>query len=43
MSLEDARIKIETWRNDDNESRPHSGLAYLTPVVFALKQGVSAD
>ncbi len=43
MSLEDAKAKIETWRKDYNEFRPHSGLTYLTPVEFALRQGVLAD
>lgn len=35
MSLEDARMKIENWRKDYNEYRPHSGLTYLTPAEFA--------
>lgn len=43
MSIEDARMKIEIWRKDYNEFRPHSGLTYLTPTEFALRQGVSAD
>ena len=39
MSLEDASDKIERWRNDYNEFRPHSALTYLTPAKFALKTG----
>ncbi len=35
MSLEDARDKIERWRRDYNEFRPHSALTYLTPAEFA--------
>jgi putative transposase len=35
MSLEDARQKIENWRKDYNEFRPHSGLTYKTPAEFA--------
>ena len=35
MSLEDAKQKIETWRKDYNEFRPHSGLTYKTPAEFA--------
>jgi putative transposase len=31
LSLEDARFKIETWRRDYNEYRPHSSLQGLTP------------
>jgi putative transposase len=34
-SLNDARRKIETWRRDYNEQRPHSSLNYLPPVEFA--------
>jgi putative transposase len=35
VSLHDARQKIETWRIDDNEHRPHSSLGDLTPREFA--------
>lgn len=34
-SLADARVKIETWRKEYNEYRPHSSLGYQTPVEFA--------
>jgi putative transposase len=34
-SLSDARRKIETWRQDYNEHRPHSSLNYLPPAEFA--------
>src|SRR4051794_21417661 len=34
-SLNDTRRKIETWRQDYNEQRPHSSLQYLPPVEFA--------
>jgi putative transposase len=34
-SLSDARRKIETWRQDYNEQRPHSSLNYLPPADFA--------
>jgi putative transposase len=36
LSLEDAREKIEGWRMDYNEFRPHSSLADRTPREFAL-------
>jgi putative transposase len=36
-SLEEAREKIETWRIDYNDSRPHQGLKDMTPTEFALK------
>lgn len=35
LSLEDAKLKIETWRNDYNGYRPHSSLGYQTPLDFA--------
>ena len=35
LNLADAREKIETWRCDYNQVRPHSALGYLTPEEFA--------
>jgi len=35
LSLRDARQKIESWRRDYNEQRPHSSLNYLAPAEFA--------
>jgi putative transposase len=35
VSLHDARQKIETWRIDYNEHRPHRSLGDLTPREFA--------
>jgi putative transposase len=34
LSIEDAREKIEMWRKDYNEFRPHSSLGDLTPWQF---------
>lgn len=36
LSLEDARAKIESWRQDYNDQRPHSMLGYMTPNQYAL-------
>jgi putative transposase len=36
LSLEDARRKIEAWRRDYNEYRPHPALGHKTPKDFAL-------
>ena len=36
-TLADARQKIEAWRQDYNEQRPHSSLGYRTPREFALR------
>ncbi|MGI2233157.1 IS3 family transposase [Burkholderia vietnamiensis] len=35
LSLEDARRKIEVWREYYNEARPHSALQWMTPAEFA--------
>ena len=35
LSLEDAREKIEAWRVDYNDFRPHQSLADRTPGEFA--------
>ena len=44
LSLADARDKIELWRRDYNESRPHMSLGYLTPVEFAeLRPNLNAE
>ena len=37
-SLSDARRKIESWRQDYNQQRPHSSLQYLPPAEFARKR-----
>ena len=42
LSLEDARDKIETWRMDYNEYRPHSSLDYKTPDFFARSRLIEA-
>ena len=34
-SLSDARRKIESWRQDYNQQRPHSSLNYVPPTEFA--------
>jgi putative transposase len=31
----DARTRIEAWRIDYNQNRPHSALGDLTPTEFA--------
>ncbi len=37
MGLLDARQKLEAWRRDYNENRPHSSIGDLTPVEFAQR------
>ena len=36
LSLTDAQEKIEVWRRDYNEYRPHSSLGDLTPCEYRL-------
>jgi putative transposase len=42
LSLEDAREKIESWRRDYNEWRPHSSLDNLTPRQYREKHATPA-
>ena len=35
LSLDDARQKIEAWRQEYNTQRPHSALDYRSPTEFA--------
>ena len=37
QNLFDAKRKIEEWRVEYNEERPHSSLGYLTPNEFAAR------
>ena len=37
FNLADARQKIERWRQDYNENRPHSSLNNMTPNQFARR------
>jgi putative transposase len=40
-SLADARAKIEAWRRDYNESRPHTALGWPTPAEPAASAGIN--
>jgi putative transposase len=41
LSLDDARAKLEAWRRDFNENRPHTSLGFMTPAEFASSAGVN--
>jgi transposase InsO family protein len=41
LSMEDAQEKVEKWRLDDNEFRPHGSLGDLTPRQFIDKYKTS--
>ena len=36
-SMEEAKARIEAWRIDYNESRPHQALQEETPAQFAMR------
>ena len=36
LTLEDAKAKIEAWRIEYNESRPHMSLGYMTPQEYSI-------
>ncbi|MBD5641696.1 MAG: transposase, partial [Desulfovibrio sp.] len=36
-SLEEAQEKIELWRQDYNQARPHGSLGWLTPAAYREK------
>lgn len=36
-SLSDAKEKIDAWRRDYNQVRPHGSLGHLTPAEFAIQ------
>lgn len=38
VSLVDAQAKIEAWRCDYNQARPHSSLGHLTPAEFVTQR-----
>jgi len=38
LSIEDAQDKLELWRRDYNQFRPHSSLDNMTPADFARSQ-----
>ncbi|MCL6285744.1 integrase core domain-containing protein [Ruegeria sp. 2012CJ41-6] len=37
LSMDDARTRINSWKEDYNETRPHSSLEKLTPSEFAAQ------
>ena len=43
LSLADARTKIEAWRQDYSNHRPHSALGNLAPREFARSSQVTED
>jgi putative transposase len=40
--MDDAKQKIEQWRIDYNEFRPHSALTYLTSAEYAQNEAAKA-
>ena len=43
LSIDDAQLKLEVWRKDYNEYRPHSFLDNMTPSDFARSLTIGAN
>ena len=43
LSLEDAREKVESWRQQYNEERPHGALGNITPAEYASVAQMTHD
>ena len=43
LSLDDAKRKIEAWRQYYNEIRPHSALNWATPAEYARRMRKAAQ
>ncbi len=41
LSLDDARLKMEAWRRDYNEVRPHSAIGNKPPIELMNGLGAS--
>jgi putative transposase len=39
VSLDDARARMEAWRRDYNEVRPHSAIGHKTPIELMNRSG----
>jgi putative transposase len=42
-SIADAQTKIEAWRLDYNQRRPHGSLGHLTPTEFIAQRQAIRD
>jgi putative transposase len=42
MSLADAREKLDAWRRDYNEVRPHSAIGYNVPIALHYPDGAAS-
>ena len=43
LSLADARQKVEIWRQEYNNERPHSALGQMAPAQFARTKLIGAE
>jgi putative transposase len=43
LSLADARQKVEIWRREYNNERPHSALGQMAPAWFARVKLIGAE
>ena len=42
MSLADAREKLDVWRRDYNEFRPHIAIGYNVPIAIHFPDGAAS-
>jgi hypothetical protein len=42
MDFADAREKLDAWRRDNNEIRPHSAIGYNVPLALHYPDGVTS-
>ena len=42
LTLVDAREKLESWRRDTNEVRPHSAIGYNVPIAIHHPGGATS-
>ena len=43
LSLKDAPTKVEAWRQEYNNERPHSALGQMAPAQFAMARQTGAE
>lgn len=40
LSIEDAKMKVEAWRKDYNDFRPHSSLGIMTQALSPSRRSI---
>jgi transposase InsO family protein len=42
-TITEARVLVDAWNDEYNTTRPHRGLAMMTPLAFELSQNEGGD